>query len=323
MINVAILGTGFGKYHAELYKNIEGFNIKYIFGRDIEKLNKIENTLSIQATDDIEPILNDDEIDLIDICLPTELHKEYAIKGLHHGKHVFCETPITFSSEDARDIKLTAEQCEKHVYVDLFTKFSSPHKFAIDYLKNNSPGKPISYHSYNKTSRTWGDLSLKKNVFNFYIHNMDFLLEIMGMPKEVFSHGVSGEESSSVVSTFIYDEALATVTSHSNLPDNSPFGIGYEIICINGSVTFHASYGEENSELLLINVDKSNQKIQYDTTNDYEEVIKHLKTCLLENKKSSFLDIDNAISSLKLAEFTHKSLLDKKVLQMDVSDLTI
>jgi len=41
-----------------------------------------------------EDLLQDDEIDVIDICTPPYAHEEMIIKSLHAGKHVICEKPL-------------------------------------------------------------------------------------------------------------------------------------------------------------------------------------------------------------------------------------
>jgi hypothetical protein len=43
----------------------------------------------------------DDQIDLVDICLPPHLHAEIAIAALDAGKHVICEKPIARSLAEA------------------------------------------------------------------------------------------------------------------------------------------------------------------------------------------------------------------------------
>ena len=48
-----------------------------------------------QATTDFQDLLNDDEIDVIDICTPPYVHKEEILQALNAGKHVICEKPLT------------------------------------------------------------------------------------------------------------------------------------------------------------------------------------------------------------------------------------
>ena len=85
MIKVGILGTGFGETHVELYKKIEGFQIVSIFGRNQDKLNSISDKHSINVTSNIRDIVENPDIDLIDICLPTELHAKRAVEGQKTG----------------------------------------------------------------------------------------------------------------------------------------------------------------------------------------------------------------------------------------------
>jgi predicted dehydrogenase len=56
MIKVGILGTGFGEHHAKLYKKIEGFEVVSIFGRNDDKLRKINEELNINTTTSINDI---------------------------------------------------------------------------------------------------------------------------------------------------------------------------------------------------------------------------------------------------------------------------
>ena len=44
--------------------------------------------------------LNDDEINLIDICTPTYLHAEYSEKSVIAGKHVHSEKPFCINIEE-------------------------------------------------------------------------------------------------------------------------------------------------------------------------------------------------------------------------------
>ncbi|MBR3576780.1 MAG: Gfo/Idh/MocA family oxidoreductase, partial [Clostridia bacterium] len=43
----------------------------------------------------------DPELDIIDICLPTFLHTEYAIMAMEAGKNVFIEKPVCLTPEEA------------------------------------------------------------------------------------------------------------------------------------------------------------------------------------------------------------------------------
>lgn len=125
-MKVGILGTGFGAYHAGIYKNNPSVDSIKIFGRHEEKLSRIKSELEIATTTSIDEILNDPDIDLVDVCLPNSLHREFALKALEKGKNVFCETPISIDPDDADDIVEAGKRYGKKVFIDLFLRFD-PH----------------------------------------------------------------------------------------------------------------------------------------------------------------------------------------------------
>ena len=45
-----------------------------------------------------------DDVDVVDICLPTPLHREAAERAFAAGKHVLLEKPIALTLEDAEAI---------------------------------------------------------------------------------------------------------------------------------------------------------------------------------------------------------------------------
>ncbi len=58
-------------------------SIKLTFwGRDGEKLKRIQSELNCDYTTDINKFLENDTFDFIDICLSSEIHAEFALKAL-------------------------------------------------------------------------------------------------------------------------------------------------------------------------------------------------------------------------------------------------
>lgn len=316
MIKVGLLGTGFGKYHLEIYKKIDEFEVVKVFGRNGEKLKEIEYEFGVKVTTDIEEVINDKEIEMIDICLPTILHSKYIKKSIESGKDVFCETPLSYSSKEVEELIELSEKSGRKVFVDLFYKFSTPHKFAIDLTKEGKLGKLINFKSYNKTSAVWGDLGLEKNITDFHTHNVDFILETMGVPIKLITQGVDLDKKSIVESIFKFEESnkIAIVESFSNLPKNSPFIVGFELMYEKGLLRFHAAYGEktvEEFEIYYENGEK--EEIELLFLDDYEEVMYHILSCQENNKKSKYLDIRSAYKTIKIIEAMKESISSDEI----------
>jgi predicted dehydrogenase len=45
--------------------------------------------------DDYRRILERPDIDVVDLCIPTDLHEEFSIQAAENGKHIICEKPLT------------------------------------------------------------------------------------------------------------------------------------------------------------------------------------------------------------------------------------
>ncbi len=55
-------------------------------------------------------MLTRDDIDLIDICLPNNLHKEVAIAAAKAGKMIICEKPIARNGKEGEDMVKAVEK---------------------------------------------------------------------------------------------------------------------------------------------------------------------------------------------------------------------
>ncbi|HPF16538.1 MAG TPA: Gfo/Idh/MocA family oxidoreductase [Thermotogota bacterium] len=301
MVKVGILGTGFGKEHAKIYQKMDNVQIVSIFGRNPDKLKEIESNFSTTFTDKIEDILTDKTIDLVDICLPTSNHQEYVIKALENGKHVFCETPISYSLSEIEQMKQAARTYHKQVFVDLFIKYSDPHRYAIEKAKDQSLGKIISVNGYQRTPPNWGDMSIRQLVCDMMIHNLDFVSELLGVPNEVNAKGLE-TKNSQVYATLIYKDALAMVEATSLLHRTAPFQIGFTVIFEKGSIHFTGEYGEQIHEKMDLFTPEKATKIEIPGRNEYEVLIREVIKSVEKDTSLPSLSLESAGKAMSIAD---------------------
>jgi predicted dehydrogenase len=55
-----------------------------------------------KSTADWREIIEDEEIDIVDICTPNNMHAEIAIAAAKAGKHIMCEKPLSRTVEEAK-----------------------------------------------------------------------------------------------------------------------------------------------------------------------------------------------------------------------------
>jgi predicted dehydrogenase len=53
---------------------------------------------------DAETMLSEIKPDLVSVCAPNMLHKQYTMLCLRYGANVICEKPVAFSLSDAKEM---------------------------------------------------------------------------------------------------------------------------------------------------------------------------------------------------------------------------
>ncbi len=300
-MNIAVLGTGFGAYHTELYAKMTDVEKITVWGRNAEKLRALQDKFHVQTTTDMEEIWCSKEIDLVDICLPNYLHKEVAIMALRAGKHVFIETPVAETREDAEAILKAGQQYGRRVFVDLFLRFEYAYEYLYNLVKSNQYGRLIELQVKRETPPWWGNLDSRHIGLNLMMHDMDFVVRIMGEAEKITATKVDvcGEQSI-VAACMKYKDAYAFIRGASCMPATHPFSVGYEAIMEQGTVRYYEdgyADGQMNTKLELFS-EKTKEEIPLQQTDCYEAVIRHVLKCIKENQ-SSCLDIEEAVCSLK------------------------
>lgn len=300
-MKIGILGTGFGAYHAEIYNKLPVAEVLRIFGRKEEKLKKIESDLQIKGINKLEDIITNPEIELIDICLPSSLHRESAISAMKSGKNVFIETPAALSLEDAIAIQKAAREYDKKAFVNLFIRCEPPYEYLHNLIQDNTLGKLKALHIRRKTPHLWGDLGLNNITINLMTHEFDFVTWLLGSPNKVTASGVEGREGEShVIALLNYDDVIVEVQSSSMMPEYHPFTVAYEAMFENGTVEFiENGYADREEKSLIVYTNQGRQEVEPEVKNCYEEAIKHVIECCEKNIPTR-LGIDDAVTSLEI-----------------------
>lgn len=117
-LNAGLIGYKFmGKAHANAFRQVNRFfdadaNIvlKSICGRNEERVSSAAEKFGFESFDtEWKELIKRDDIDFIDITVPSNMHKEIALAAIAEKKHVFCEKPLALTTKDAKEMWLAAE----------------------------------------------------------------------------------------------------------------------------------------------------------------------------------------------------------------------
>lgn len=105
-LGICLIGTGFmGRAHSSAYRRIsefpqEAFKIRLqsIVGLDAERRAAIRTQYGWKSdSPDWRSAIADQDVGLVDIATPTNLHAEIAAAAAAAGKHVLCEKPLAMN----------------------------------------------------------------------------------------------------------------------------------------------------------------------------------------------------------------------------------
>lgn len=102
MINAAVVGLGWwgGKIVRDLS---ESEYVNVVAGVDVSpEAREAALPWAGEAVADYETVLADDRVDAVILCTPHKFHTDQILAAAAHGKHVFCEKPLSGSGADAR-----------------------------------------------------------------------------------------------------------------------------------------------------------------------------------------------------------------------------
>ena len=312
-MKIAILGTGFGKEHAKLFCNEKLVDEVIVWGRKPEKLKEIEKELGVKTTTNLDDVLNDTDIELVDVCLPTKVHAEYAIKALHAEKHVFVEMPLADTAENGRKILETAKECNRRVFVDLFLQFEYPYQLLNRIKEENRYGECIDFYIRRQTPHWWGNLDLDNIALSLMHHDIDFVLQLFGKPDSIKVEGRNVRpECSAVTALMSYKKASATIHADSSLVNTCPFSVGFEAAFEKTFIRyFEDGYQDGRTETKLeIFTDEKQEEVKLVQQNCYELVCHDVVESILENKPSK-LDIEHALLTLETIVQMNGMMRDK------------
>src|SRR5262249_15195651 len=145
--------------HAANYKTLgDRVRVKWVASRASEKAKRVADSVGAQLTSDLDAAVEDPDVDAVDICLPTSLHREAAEQALGAGKHVFLQKPIALTLEDAEGIISAAKGGRKIFMVGMVLRFWPEYVELQRRISAEELGAPLAVSAYRLSpAADWND----------------------------------------------------------------------------------------------------------------------------------------------------------------------
>ncbi|MCF6174884.1 MAG: Gfo/Idh/MocA family oxidoreductase [Victivallaceae bacterium] len=193
-IDVAVLGIGrMGITHVEAAKASPYVNKIYGYEPDAERAVLRGKELEIEATSDLDSILNNPEIKLFYIASINEVHAEQTELALRAGKAVLCEKPMGESLAEAYRMVKAEEETGNFLQIGFELHYSKMYMKAKEWIDQGLIGTPVNCHCRYYSSEFHGKNTWRSNSKGTLIgeklsHYLDLQRWFMGNEvEEVFS----------------------------------------------------------------------------------------------------------------------------------------
>lgn len=113
-LGVAMIGYGgIGRVHVMAYRNIpfhyglpaDTVNIVGVATTRPETAQQAAREIGCDVwTTDYRDLLARDDVDLVDICVPNQAHKEIIVAAAAAGKHIYCEKPLSMTVAEGQQM---------------------------------------------------------------------------------------------------------------------------------------------------------------------------------------------------------------------------
>jgi predicted dehydrogenase len=249
MIRVGILGAGgMGNVHARQYRKMPDVELTF-FDPLEDRAKAYSERWNVSPAPSAEAIL--DSCDVVDICLPTDMHLEFALKGIAAGRAVFLEKPMSRTLDEARQILEAADKAGVPFMpgqvVRFFPEFSAGNRL----VKSGKVGKPAAARTRRGGGAPTGaggwfqDHSRSGGVLlDLGIHDFDWLRWTLGEVTHLYSRTVGAKTMQGPdygLTTMTFDNG-AVGHAEATWMDPGGFRVTFEVAGSDGLIEFDSRH---------------------------------------------------------------------------------
>jgi len=190
---VGIIGAGtMGQVHSRAWRRMPDIELIGVYDIDATRASRIAADSGVTTFSSFEELVN--AVDIVDVCVPTPFHAEYAIFALEADKDVVCEKPMGRTLEECDRMIAAAEASGKTLMpaqvLRFFPEFQSTH----DLIRKGAIGAPAVVRTHRgggfpRGVNNWfADFAQSGGVsLDILIHDFDWLRWTLGDVERVYA----------------------------------------------------------------------------------------------------------------------------------------
>jgi len=283
-LKCAVVGMGgIGMTHAGVYKNNPLSELVAVCDIKKDRADKAAKKYNCKAYYDYKELISKENIDVVHVCVPHNLHPIISKYAIEAGVNVLCEKPMSIKYEDAVANVELAEKLGVKYGIIFQCRYNDASKLVKEKIQDGTLGKIISarvvltwckpdeYYSLSDWKGTWekegGGVVIDQAIHSIDLANWFINDEIESVQAHMSNRGHSIMEVDDTAEGFIRYKNGATLGfwAMNNYGCDEPIEI--RLFCENGKVTMDY----DNAEIVLNNGQRIEAKTTVDPNVVYED----------------------------------------------------
>jgi len=192
MTSLAICGLGnIGKVHLDNLRSLRGCRVVGLFDRNPKEVERLSAGLGIRAYTTAEEVFADADSHAVVVATPSGSHREFVLRALDAGKHVFVEKPLAGTLADAQAIVSAKSKRDRVVQAGFCERFNVNYMEARRAVLEGRLGRIRAIQSVRTAPYALSNPAWDLGVLDTAVHNFDLILWLMGQrPRSVLARGV-------------------------------------------------------------------------------------------------------------------------------------
>jgi len=253
---------------------------------------------------DYQQLLEREDINMVDICLPTYLHAQVAVAAMQAGKHVLCEKPMAHSLEAADSMIKAAAKTGLRLMIGQVRRFDQRYTSIKEQLDTGKVGRLVFIRRAERQSLPfppdawqWDPQRGGGVILDIGVHATDLFRWYFGREAvEVYAVAKSVREAA--IAAGSYDHAFILCkfegggTGFAEVSWAYPQGFGgalyaqLDVVATEGKIQYS---DKDTNPMLMYTTEKGHELPRYfrfmsTTEYAFEEEIRHFVHCILNNQ---------------------------------------
>jgi len=324
-LKVGVIGLGsMGSTHLDIYSLISEVEVVAVADPNKSRLDgssKAEGNISGQAQGSVSgleakqyldgmDLIDDPDIELVDICVGTNLHFVFVEAALAKGKHVLVEKPLARTYDEAKKIVELALNSSTNIMSAMCLRYWPAWVWLKKVIDNKEYGRCLSLTCKRQTSHPPGTFYSNDDecggaLLDLHVHDTDFINYCFGMPRAVFSQGYKGPSGGidHVVTHYIYEQSqntpLVTAEGTWTMQEGYGFNMSYTANFENATACYLL---DDEETLRLFRSGYEPEIIKLNEGMGYEFEIRSFVDDILSNKRININLLKQAAESVAIIE---------------------